>query len=150
MTGWYQQRRRYTRRTHESLVSQPFSQLDIYLNGTQVTTLTNTYPYRAMIETFLSYGEDTKKSQLMSALFYEDQPGRMDEVDFGDAARNSGLWNRSRFTQGSRIVDMIGKIHADIFFQSRYLLNEVNIKIKLVRSRTVSYTHLTLPTIYSV
>ena len=30
---------------------------------------------------------------------------------------------------------MIGRIHADLFFQSRYLLNEVDVKIKLTRSR---------------
>jgi len=75
-----------------------FSQVDISLNGTQVTTSTNTYPYCAMIEMLLSYGDDTKKSQLTSELFYEYQPGRMDVVDFGDAACNSSLWNRSRFT----------------------------------------------------
>ena len=75
-----------------------FSQVDISLNGTLVTTSTNTYPYRAMIETLLSCGDDTKKLQLTSELFYEDQPGRMDAVDFGDAACNSSLWNRSRFT----------------------------------------------------
>jgi len=112
-----------------------FSQVDISLKGTQVTTSTNTYPYRVMIETLLSYGNDTKKSQLTSDLFYADQPGRMDAVDFGDAARNNSLYTRSRFTRGSRSVDMIGRIHVDIFFQSRYLLNEVNVKIKLVRSR---------------
>ncbi|HSN23010.1 MAG TPA: hypothetical protein VLS45_02370, partial [Methylomicrobium sp.] len=33
-----------------------FSQVDISLNGTQITPATNTYPYRAMIETLLSYG----------------------------------------------------------------------------------------------
>jgi len=51
-----------------------FSQVDISLNETQVTTSTNTYPYRAMIETLLSYGADAKQSQLTSALFYADQP----------------------------------------------------------------------------
>jgi len=112
-----------------------FSQVDIPLNGTQVTTSTNTYPYRAMIETLLSYNDDTKMSQLTASLFYEEQAGRMDVVDFREAARNRGLWNRSRFTCGSRVVDMIGRIHADIFFQNRYRLNEVNVKIKLVRSR---------------
>ena len=68
-----------------------FSQVDISLNGTQVTTSTNTYPYRAMIETLLSYGNDAKTSQLTSALFYPDQPDRMNVVDFAEAARNSGL-----------------------------------------------------------
>ena len=38
-----------------------FSQLDISLNGTQVTASMNTYPYRAMLETLLSYGEDAKR-----------------------------------------------------------------------------------------
>jgi len=112
-----------------------FLQVDISLNGTQVTTSTNTYPYRAMIKMLLSYGDNAKETQVTASLFYEDQAGRMDVVDFGEAARNRGLWNRSRFTHGSRVVDMIGRIHADIFFQNRYLLNGVNIKIKLVRSR---------------
>jgi len=58
-----------------------FPQVDISLNGTQVTTWTNTYPYRAMIETLLSYSDDRKMSQHTS-LFYEDQAGRMDVVDF--------------------------------------------------------------------
>jgi len=112
-----------------------FSEVNISLNGTQVTTSTNTYPYRAMIKTLFSNGDDTKKSQLTSELFYEDQPRRMDVVDFGDAARNNGLFTLSRFARGSCSIDMISRIHADIFFQSRYLLNEVNVKIKLVRSR---------------
>jgi len=113
-----------------------FSQVDISLNGTQVTSSTNTYPYRAMLKTLLSYGGDAKKSQLTSAMYYEDQPGRMDAftVDNVDT-RNSGLVERRKFTTQSKTVDMIGIIHADMFFQSRYLLNEVDVKIKLTRSR---------------
>ena len=53
-----------------------FSQVDVSLNGTLITPSTNTYPYRAMIETLLSYGEDAKKSQLSSALFYKDVAGK--------------------------------------------------------------------------
>jgi len=46
-----------------------FSQVDISLNGTLITASTSTYPYRAMLETLLSYGEDAKTSQLTSALY---------------------------------------------------------------------------------
>ena len=35
----------------------------------------------------------------------------------------------------SHVFDMMGRIHADIFFQERYMLNEVGVKIKLVRSK---------------
>jgi len=94
----------------------------------------NTYPYRAMLETLLSY--DAKKTQLTSELFYADEAGKMDVVAFAaDAAKNSGLMKRAAFTATSNVVDMIGRIHADIFFQDRYLTNEVNVKIKLVRSK---------------
>ena len=118
-----------------------FSQVDISLNGTQVTASTNTYPYRAMLETILSYGEDAKKSQLTTALYYADTAGRMDAVNVNNAdTRNPGLIARRNYTSESNVVDMMGRIHADLFFQSRYLLNEVNVKIKLTRSKDVFCT----------
>ena len=95
-----------------------FSQVDISLNGTLITTSTNTYPYRAMLETLLSYGEDAKKTQLTSALFYKDLAGKMDSVNFDAGEVNDGLAKRRALVRGSR--------------------------------ESVSYTHLTLPTIYSV
>jgi len=88
-----------------------------------------------MFETLLSYGADAKASQLTSSLFYADDADRMNSIDFAAANRNSGLYKRSRFISQSRSLDMLGRIHADMFFQDRYLLNEVNVKIKLVRSR---------------
>ena len=33
------------------------------------------------------------------------------------------------------IVAMIGRIHSDIFFQDRHMLNEVNVKVRLVRNK---------------
>ena len=38
-----------------------FSQVDISLNGTLITASTNTYPYRAMMETLLSYVRRRRK-----------------------------------------------------------------------------------------
>lgn len=114
-----------------------FNQVDISLNGTLITSSTNTYGYRAYIETLLSYGSDAKSSQLTSALFYKDEAGKMDKPNPlapNAADRNSGLVTRREFVAGSREIDMIGRIHADIFFQERYLLNEVNMKLKLIRS----------------
>jgi len=58
----------------------------------------------------------------MSALFYPDLPDHMDVVDFAENAENGMLYKRSRFTHTSRVVGMMGRIHADMFFQDRYLL----------------------------
>ena len=37
-----------------------FSQVDVSLNDVNVSSATNTYPYRAYIETHLNYGTDAK------------------------------------------------------------------------------------------
>ena len=114
-----------------------FSQVDVSLNGTLITSSTNTYAYRAYVETLLSYGIEAKSSQMTSALFYKDEAGKMDRPNPLAANadhKNTGLASRQTFAAQSREIDMIGRIHADIFFQERYMLNEVNVKIKLVRS----------------
>jgi hypothetical protein len=48
--------------------------------------------------------------------------------------RNISLMRRAAFTAESNEVDMIGRIHSDIFFQEQYMLNDVNTRIKLTRS----------------
>jgi hypothetical protein len=115
-----------------------FSQVDVSLNGTLITSSTNTYPYRAYIENLLSYGPAAKQSQLTAGLFYKDKAGKMDKPNplvEDDGERNDGLARRTSFIARSREVDMIGRIHSDIFFQQRYMLNEVNTRIKLTRSK---------------
>ena len=87
-----------------------------------------------MMETLLSYGHDAKTSQLTSALYYKDTAGRMDSLTFNNNI-NAGLAKRRSLTRESRVVDMMGHLHADIFFQERHMLNEVNARIKLIRSK---------------
>ena len=114
-----------------------FSQVDVSLNERLISPSTNTYPYRAMIETLLNYGEDAKASQLSMAMFYKDTPGKMDAVNptaENDVA-NMGLKARYELTKGSDTVDMTGPIHSDIFFQERLLLNGVNLRLKLNRAK---------------
>jgi hypothetical protein len=112
------------------------SQVDVYLNDTLVTPSTNTYPYRAYIETALSYGADAKETQLTSQLWYKDTAGRMDSVALADDdTANVGLKNRRNYTTRSRVVEMMGRLHVDMFLQDRFLLNGVDVKIRLVRSK---------------
>ena len=57
-----------------------FNQVDVYLNGKQVTPAMSTYAYRAYIETLLNYDVSAKKSQFTSPLYYKDTPTKMDDV----------------------------------------------------------------------
>ena len=56
-----------------------FKQVDVYLNGKQVTPAMGTYAYRAYIETLLNYDVSAKKSRFSSALYYKDTATKMDE-----------------------------------------------------------------------
>ena len=113
-----------------------FSDIDVSLNETPVTSSNNTYAYRAYIESLLSYGTTAKQSQLTSQLYYKDVAGALEEINpYDNNAVNTGFVARSQFTNVSRVVDMIGKIHSDLFFQDKYILNDVGVRIRLNRTK---------------
>ncbi|GFY64447.1 uncharacterized protein F54H12.2 [Trichonephila inaurata madagascariensis] len=111
-----------------------FGQVDVALNERVVSSSSNTYPYRAYVETLLNYGEDAKKSLLTCECFYK---GTF--LDVSDPLRkengNEGLKTRYDLTFKSRVLDMIGPLHCDIFQQNRLLLNLVDVKIKMSRTK---------------
>jgi len=51
-------------------------------------------------------------------------------VDLVDNAANNGLVKHRALGLESRTFDMMGRLHADIFFQDCYMINEVGVKIK--------------------
>jgi hypothetical protein len=112
-----------------------FSQVDVSLNERIVSSSNNTYPYRAMIETLLNHGYDTKTSQLSSEMFFKDTAGRMNVYDTADPEPNDGFNKRAEMFRLSTTVDMIGRLHVDLFHQERLMLNMVDLKIKLIRSK---------------
>ena len=109
-----------------------FGQVYVYLNDTLVAPSLNTYPFRAYVDTVLSYGSNAKNTQLTSQLWYKDTTGHMNAINAdGD---NTGLVERRRHISESRAVEMMGQLHLDLFLQDRFLLNGVSVKIRLVRS----------------
>ena len=106
-----------------------FSDVTLSLNGKLVSGPTNAYPYRAYIETLLSYGPAAKNSYLTGALWYKDTAGHMDIAD------NVGYDKRKAQTAESATVEMMGKLHSDLFAQARYLVNNVDVSVKLTRSK---------------
>ena len=95
-----------------------FRQVDVYLNGKQVTPAMGTYAYRSYIETLLNYDVSAKQSQFSSALYYKDTPGQMDKV--------------GALASGFSVLS--GPIFADIFMTDRLLLNMMDLKVVLNRS----------------
>ena len=119
-----------------NLLHSLFSEVDVKVNDTLLSSTNNTYSYRSYLETLLTYGKDAKESQLTSSLFYKDTSGHMDvAVVDGANATNAGLNKRQTFFSESRITEMIGRIHADLFFQEKYLLSDVGLRLRFVRNK---------------
>ena len=55
-----------------------FSDVNVSINKKLVFSPTSMYPYRAYLETLLSYGPAAKDSQLTGVVWYKDTPGFMD------------------------------------------------------------------------
>ena len=133
-----------------------FRQVDVYLNGKQVTPAMGTYAYRSYIETLLNYDVSAKQSQFSSALYYKDTAGQMDATGalqssqtinyknvsgqnasvkvYAPATGNVGFAKRHQFiTNGNQFV-LSGPIFSDIFMTDRLLLNMMDLKVALNRS----------------
>ena len=93
-------------------------------------SITNNYnPYRAYIHTLLKYGGDALSSQIQTQgwlMDYHDSPGVTDP-----AGSNKGLFERSIWLKSSKTLDLQGPIFHDLFSIDRYLLNQVDVKLKV-------------------
>lgn len=109
-----------------------FSQMDVYLNNKLVSFNTNNYPWKAYFKTILFSGKDELNSQKQSELFFKE------ERNLGDAnaynGGNTGLVLRYGYTQQSAVFELEGNLMEDIFDIDKYLINGVDIYIKLFRS----------------
>ena len=87
------------------------------------------------METFLSYGSDAKESQLSSELWYLDNGDMIEKDPFTeDEDANAGFITQGKFTSTSKSVQMMERLHCDLFQQDRYLLSKVEMIIRLICS----------------
>ena len=119
-----------------------FSDVDVILNDKLITPGTDTYPYRAYLEKLLSYSPSTSKKQIRSScMWVKDQAGKMNAVnpyvaDKADAGYNEGLVQRGKMVKESREVSTMDRLHLDMFQQTKYLINGVDLRLKFHRART--------------
>ena len=139
-----------------------FRQVDVYLNGKQVTPAMGTYAYRSYIETLLNYDVSAKQSQFSSALYYKDTAGQMEKAGALPATKvlnfklpnddpsavgansstkyyvtgtgNQGFAKRHQFIKNGNRFVLSGPIFSDIFMTDRLLLNMMDLKVVLNRS----------------
>jgi RNase P subunit RPR2 len=106
-----------------------------------MTSAAGLYPYRAYLETLLTYGSDAASSHLTNAFWYLDNGNTLacdptaqytDDTNMGFVAR----WNRIK---QSKEVELYGRLHSDICNNPTHLLPGVRMQIKLTKARRTLY-----------
>lgn len=109
-----------------NLLHSLFKQCSIYLNNTSISQNDNNYGYRAYFETLLNYGNDAVTTHMESCGWFLDTPGVLDDLT---DKKNLGLDRRKEVFGKSNTVEIIGRVHADMFNQGKLLLNNVDLRI---------------------
>ena len=113
-----------------------FNQLDVILGDKLISSASNTYALRNILEVLLNYDKEAAESQLGCGLFCKDTAGQMEEMDISaDPVLNTGVGTRIEWTKTSKAVQLQGRIHSDLFNQEKLILNGVDLMVKLHRHR---------------
>ena len=73
-----------------------FNQVDVILGGKLISSATNTYAHRSILEVLLHYDKKAAESQLGCGLFCKDAARKMEEMNISvDPVLNTGLGTRS-------------------------------------------------------
>ncbi|XP_032239217.2 uncharacterized protein F54H12.2-like [Nematostella vectensis] len=110
-------------------------QVTIHPNGKIVTLQSDSYAYRAFIETLLNYPGEAQDSYLQCALWDKDTAGQHDTTAVASSgsgvATNKGLMRRAAYTAESKLVGLAGPLFCDIFHSNRYMVNNMELKIRM-------------------
>lgn len=104
-----------------NLLHSIFKNCNVYLNNVCVSS-DNLYHYRSYIENLLSYGSDSANTHLTTNGWLMDS-GNFDSID------NEGMKKRQDWIKKGKSIELYGKVHADLFNQSKLLLSNVDLKV---------------------
>ena len=107
-----------------------FQDVTLTLNDKQVEGGDHTYPYSAYLATLSQFQWQAKKTHLLTSGWLEDEEGKFDDD------KNKGLVKRMEWSNNSREMYFKGPVYLDFFRQSRYLLSQVNMRLKFVRAKS--------------
>jgi len=111
-----------------------FSDVKLIMGDKQLEGGVQLYPYRALLSNILLFSNLNEGTQLSACGFTKDKAGQMDS-----AANNTGHISRLASVNLSKTIDLCGPLWLDMTTQSKYLLNHLDVHIKLVRAKSDFY-----------
>lgn len=94
-----------------------FKDVILSLNTIKIEGGNSVYTHKALIETILNYGNDTKENSL-TAIGYDNDPAK-----------------RKKWIEKSKVFTMCGSIQLDFLDQPKYLIPGVNVHLRLIRNK---------------
>jgi hypothetical protein len=116
-----------------------FSQCSISLNGVNITPSSELYPYRSFLETLLTYGSDASNSHLKNAYWYLDEGDLLAGDPTSADTKNKGFVKRWERQKQSKVIDLYGRLHADICNVQQFLLPGIRMQIRLTKDKDDFY-----------
>ena len=115
-----------------NLMHSIFSSCEFGLNNQTLKSDTN-YPYTSYINHLISDGKSRKAtiSGLEGAIW--DESGPLDRADIA-TAKPADITARKKLILGSKLIDMVGPLDIDFFRQDKYLIPNVDLKLRLTKS----------------
>jgi hypothetical protein len=113
-----------------------FNNVQVEIDNKSISISPQTYAYKAYFDMLLGYTNDAKNSYLTAAGYYDDKDSK---TAFTEA--ESKLITPGTFvdTGEGKSIELMGKLHIDLFSQPRALLGGVTLKITLVPNKPVFY-----------
>ena len=111
-----------------------FRQIDLSLNQKLVSPDVGVnYPYKALIDLLLGSSNDIILSQGQAAMFFKDQAGHLDELQY--IGSNRGYSERGRPTKDGDAANIEGCLYLDICQgENRAIINGVSVNLKLFQA----------------
>ena len=105
-----------------------FTSVELFLNDQLLTSPSlNSYPYLSYLQKILNNGNSVKNGKLTGAGFYLD-------TSFTDVKKNKGFLKRLELTADTNDLELWDTLDIDAMSQFKYLINAVNVKLRLNRS----------------
>ena len=111
-----------------------FSNIELCLNGKQISEPTNHYPYRSFLETLTNYSSTVLEKRHVIEGWTLDTAGQLG-VTNGNQGANVGLIARHAWLAISRNVRFIFRPHLDLFHQDADIPPNTDIRIRLIPAR---------------
>ena len=108
------------------------SALGVSVNGTETSYEPN-YAHRCMLENLVNSSPDSKKGSLESCLYTDNVTAALDQAQLNGGVA-ADVETRKSLVAGSKIIDLLGRVHSDIFNQQRFLPANCEVRLKFLRS----------------